>query len=216
MARSAHKIFILSPARTSGKRASILLNPASEAPLAVRLRSHAGAPLEEVFSFCSSLYFRGKAVYANHFADSPECTTSAYVITSSSGLISSGLRITAATLHRFSGVPIDPADDRYLLPLLASARDLERKIGEDTQIVLLGSIASPKYSVSLLECFGERVLFPAEFIGRGDMSRGGLLLRAVAANQELAYQRLSTTIVRTGKRPPKLEIRSISGRTKHE
>jgi hypothetical protein len=55
-----HRIFILSPARTSGKRASILMSERAEFDLAMRLRSSQGASLGEVFSFLSGLYFRGK------------------------------------------------------------------------------------------------------------------------------------------------------------
>jgi hypothetical protein len=35
--------------------------------------------------------------------------------------------------------------------------------------------------------FGNRLIIPAEFIGLGDMSRGGLLLRHVRENRELNY-----------------------------
>lgn len=199
------KIFILSPARTTGKRAAQLLSPTSMSALSIELRSSVGASLENVFSFCSSLYFRGKATYANYFGNAPRGVSPAHVVTSTNGLIPSNLRITAATLERFSRVPIDPDDDRYLRPLLASAGELASRFSNDVQIILLGSIASSKYTTPLLECFGERLLFPSDFVGRGDMSRGGLLLRAVAANRELAYQQLSTTPRRTGQRPPKLE-----------
>ena len=198
------KFFILSPARTTGKRAALILNPHSQLSLAKQLRTAAGVPLSDVFSFCSSLYFRGKATYAERFAAPPEGLANAYVITSSNGLVASQLKITATTVERFAGVPIDPAEDRYRLPLLESARDLQKRLGGSAQIILLGSIATRKYVEPLVECFGDQLLFPTDFIGRGDMSRGGLLLRAAAANQELAYQRLSTTLMRTGKRPPKL------------
>jgi hypothetical protein len=204
MSKSPTKIFILSPARTTGKRAALIQNPDSQLPLAEQLRTAAGAPLRDVFSFCSSLYFRGKATYAERFAVRPKGLANAYVITSSNGLVASQLKVTAATIERFAGVPIDPAEDRYRMPLLDSARDLQERLGRSAQIILLGSIATRKYVEPLLECFGDRLLFPTDFIGRGDMSRGGLLLRAAAANQELAYQRLSTTLMRTGKRPPKL------------
>lgn len=204
MSRPPQKIFILSPARANGKRAAPLMSPTSTSLLASKLQSAAGAPLEDVFSFCSSLYFRGKATYAKHFGNAPERASSVYVITSTNGLIPGNLRITAATLERFSSVPIDPDDDRYLQPLIASGQDLARRFPSDAQIILLGSIASAKYTTPLLECFGDRLLFPSDFIGRGDMSRGGLLLRAVATNQELAYQQLSITTHRTGQRPPKL------------
>ena len=204
------KIFILSPARITGKRAALILNPASELPLAVQLRTSAGVPLGDVFSFCSSLYFRGKVTYAERFAVAPADLAPAYVITSSNGLVPSRLRITAATVERFAGVPIDPAEQRNRAPLLASARELYGQLSRDTQVILLGSIATPKYVEPLLECFGGQLLFPTDFIGRGDMSRGGLLLRAAAANRELAYQQLSGTLKRTGSRPPKLS-RDTSG-----
>jgi hypothetical protein len=51
--------------------------------------------------------------------------------------------------------------------------------------------------------FGDRLLFPEEFAGRGDMSRGGLMLRCATAGQELSYQRLGR-LTRHGKRPPRL------------
>jgi hypothetical protein len=204
MSKSPTKIFILSPARTTGKRAALILNPDSQLPLAEQLRTAAGVPLSDVFSFCSSLYFRGKATYAERFAVRPRGLANAYVITSSNGLVASQLKVTATTIERFAGVPIDPADDRYRVPLLESARDLQKRLGSSAQIILLGSIATRKYVEPLVECFGDQLLFPTDFIGRGDMSRGGLLLRAAAANQELAYQRLSTTLMRTGRRPPKL------------
>ena len=69
--------------------------------------------------------------------------------------------------------------------------------------MLLGSIASPKYVDVLLGIFGERLRFPAEFVGRGDMSRGGLLLRQAAEGAELDYVPVSGA-VRRGARPPKL------------
>ena len=69
--------------------------------------------------------------------------------------------------------------------------------------VLLGSIASGKYVDVLLEVFGSRLCFPAEFAGRGDMSRGGLMLRCVASGEELGYVPL-VGAERHGKRPPKL------------
>lgn len=210
MVNSPRKIFILSPARTTGKRAALILNPASKLPLAVQLRTSAGVPLGDVFSFCSSLYFRGKVTYAERFAIAPADLAPAYVITSSNGLVSNRLRITATTVERFAGVSIDPKEERYLAPLLASARQLQRQLSGDTQVILLGSIATPKYVDPLIECFGDQLLFPTDFIGRGDMSRGGLLLRAVAANRELAYQQLSGTIKRTGRRPPK-QSRDSSG-----
>ena len=50
---------------------------------------------------------------------------------------------------------------------------------------------------------GGRLLFPTDFVGRGDMSRGALLLRAARADEELAYAPVATA-VRRGKRPRKM------------
>ena len=70
--------------------------------------------------------------------------------------------------------------------------------------MLLGSIASGKYVEVLLPIFGERLLFPPSFIGRGDMSRGGLMLRCAASGEELDYIPVAGAI-RQGKRPPRLD-----------
>ena len=58
--------------------------------------------------------------------------------------------------------------------------------------MLLGSIATPKYVEPLLGVFGERLLFPSEFAGRGDMSRGGLMLRCARENVPLTYVPVAT------------------------
>jgi hypothetical protein len=55
----------------------------------------------------------------------------------------------------------------------------------------------------LLEALGDRLLFPSEFVGRGDMSRGGLMLRCVRENRELEYAPVAGA-TRHGKRPPRL------------
>jgi hypothetical protein len=70
----------------------------------------------------------------------------------------------------------------------------------------LGSIATGKYVDLLLEVFDGRLLFPLEFVGRGDMSRGGLMLRCAADNIELEYAPVRGAI-RHGSRPPKLTPR---------
>jgi hypothetical protein len=48
------------------------------------------------------------------------------------------------------------------------------------------------------------LLFPSEFVGRGDMSRGGLMLRSAREGIELDYVPASGAILR-GRRPPKLK-----------
>ena len=83
---------------------------------------------------------------------------------------------------------------------MRSARGARRR---HTRFVLLGSIASDKYVEPLLQVFGERLLFPADFVGRGDMSRGGLLLRAAREGSELAYTPVLGA-TRRGSRPARL------------
>jgi hypothetical protein len=68
---------------------------------------------------------------------------------------------------------------------------------------LLGSVATPKYVEPLLASFSERLFFPRDFAGRGDMSRGGLLLRCVSSGSELIYVPIDSSH-RNGERPPKL------------
>ncbi|MGZ8899365.1 MAG: hypothetical protein ACXW3Z_04645 [Limisphaerales bacterium] len=110
-------------------------------------------------------------------------------------------------LRDFAAVPIDPEEERYARPLEAHARKMSKAIGNQCEVVLLGSISTNKYAEPLMAHFGERLLFPASFVGRGDMSRGGLLLRCVAEGRELEYVPVSGAI-RRGKRPEKLKARS--------
>jgi hypothetical protein len=177
--------------------------------LAVRLRSRRGAPIGEAFSFVSGLYFRGKLAYACTFADAPDRESpvsgcGVFVITPSAGLRSPDTLVTRTALLKFADCDVDPAEPRYRAPLEKSARTIERDIGAACDVVLLGSIASPKYVDVLQAIFGERLLFPIDFVGRGDMSRGGLMLRAAAARKELPYVPVSGAI-RHGQRPPRLD-----------
>lgn len=176
--------------------------------LAQRLRGGEGVAIGEVFAFVSGLYFKGKLLYALEFARPPEIGNSlvgsgALVITPSAGLRPVETAITADALRGFAGVDIAKGDVRYTGPLLSSARALHDEVGPETEVVLLGSIASSKYVDVLLDIFDERLLFPVDFVGRGDMSRGGLLLRAVRAGQELPYGPVKGA-VRRGPRPPRL------------
>lgn len=196
-------IFLLSPASTSGKRAALLFNPNAGFALAQQIRSADGAPLGDVFSFCSSLYFRGKLTYARAFGRPPAGLCGAFVITPGEGLRDPAEPITLARLRRYDDVRIKNSEKRYLDPLLRDAHALATLAGPHCRIVLLGSVASTRYVEPLLDVFGERLLFPPTFVGRGDMSRGGLLLRCVSAGQELEYAPLSNA-TRHGPRPPKL------------
>jgi len=198
-------VFILSPARADGQRAGYLLRPGATFPLAQRFRSE-GLPLAEAFAFSSGLYFRGKITYAQRFARAADGEL-VRVITSNAGLVDPSQTLTPDAMRAFGEVPIDPADERYAEPLRRDALALADRLAADGEAILLGSIASPKYRDVLLDCFGERLVFPSDFVGRGDMSRGGLLLRAAEAGVELAYAVVAGAVVR-GKRPPRLGPKS--------
>ena len=176
--------------------------------LARRLRDDQGVALGEVFAFVSGLYFKGKLAYALEFARPPEpgaplTGSGALVITPSAGLRAAETRVTAEAIEAFARVDIAANDSRYTAPLVASAKALAEEIGDACEVVLLGSIASAKYVDVLTQIFSERLLFPAEFVGRGDMSRGGLLLRCVRTGEELTYVPVLGA-VRHGPRPPRL------------
>lgn len=196
------RVFLLSPADCSGPRALLLHRPGSEGDLARRLRGAPGASLGEVFAFVSSLYFRGKLAYARAFARPPAGVDGALVITPSDGLQAPERPVTLADLRRFAGVPVDCGEARYREPLRRDLRALLPRLG-GAEVVLLGSIASRKYTEVLTDVLGAQVLFPSDFVGRGDMSRGGLLLRCVREGRELAYVPIAGA-VRHGARPPRL------------
>jgi hypothetical protein len=202
------RVFLLSPANTSAVRAQFLLNRDSKLELAQRLQRK-GAPLAEVFSFISSLYFRGKIAYASRFANPPGGVPPQLVMTTSRGLLPPDTIVGVNDLKEMSSVPIDLKDARYSEGLCRDAMALARALPSGSKVVLLGSIASPKYIQLLLEFFGADLLFPQDFVGRGDMSRGGLMLRCVQAGSELAYVPVGSNILR-GTRPPKLSAQSVS------
>jgi hypothetical protein len=172
-----------------------LLNDRATFDIATRLRSEEGAPLGEVFSFLSGLYFRGKLTYARAFENSPASETSGvYLITATDGLLSPATNVTLRDLERFATVPIDPKEPRYRLPLERDAERLAESLGEGCEVVLLGSIATRKYVDVLEPIFGDRLLFPIEFIGHGDMARGAMLLKRAASGVQLTYSPVSNPL----------------------
>ncbi len=201
------RVFLLSPANCGGTRARQVMSPRAQFALAARLRSPEGAPLGDLFTFMSGLYFRGKLTYARAFAappepDNPVVGSGVHVITPNAGLRSPDTLVTSAAIRAFARGDVDAGNAAYRRPLERSARLLARELG-DCEVVLLGSIASPKYVDVLAGIFGERLTFPIAFVGRGDMSRGGLLLRQAAALEELDYVPVNGA-VRHGVRPPRL------------
>jgi hypothetical protein len=194
------RVFLLSPAHCGGKRAALLLRDAADFPLAVRLRSAEGISLGEAFSFLSGLYFRGKLAYASRFARPCGGADGVQVITANRGLVAAETRVGLEDLRAFGSVDIQADDPRYREPLV---RDIARLAEDPTvELVLLGSVATGKYVDVLLDVVGGRLLFPSELLGRGDMSRGALLLRAAGEGRELAYEPAAGALprLRLGKR----------------
>jgi len=185
------RLFLLSPAETTGKRGTLLGNPASSASLARRLQSGEGVPLGEIFSFVSGLYFRGKMAYVRKFAGPGQ----PFVITSNQGLVDVDQTFTLPEFLGFSEVNIHPGSESYRRPLEIDLAALAK--GSVEQFILLGSIASPKYSRILLPFLGSRLMVPKAFHGLGDMARGSLLLRHAAHGEEMEYVALADLLSRS-------------------
>jgi hypothetical protein len=204
-------IFLLSPAFCGGRRANLLLRESPGAPIARQLRDSGSVPVGELFSFVSGLYFRGKLAYASAFAARREGETAGHerrqvwIITPTRGLWAPERPMTLELLREFAAVDVSPGDARFREPLETDAGRLALDLDGDSTVVLLGSIASDKYVQILSGAFGSKLVFPKEFIGRGDMSRGALLLRAASEGRELAYVPFSQSMMRRGPRPPRLD-----------
>jgi len=198
------RTFLLSPAFSGGRRAQMLLNERAQFDLARRLHAGKSVSLGEVFTFLSGLYFRGKLAYANAFAR-PDVSR-VLVITPTRGLVAAATPVTLPDLREFAEVDIAETDPRYRRPLERDLRRLVKQLTPRCEVVLLGSVATGKYVSVLLDILQTRIHFPADFVGRGDMSRGGLLLRSAVDGTELPYIPVHGA-VRKGKRPPKLAPR---------
>jgi hypothetical protein len=202
------RIFLLSPASCGGKRAALLFNERAEFAVAQKVRSRAGAPLGEVFSFLSGLYFRGKLVYATAFQKPPRGSGGIHIITPTDGLCPPDVMIRLRDLERFATVPIEADEPRYRIPLDRDARALADEIGRKCEVVLLGSVATGKYVEALSPVFGERLVFPREFVGHGDMARGGMLLQRAASGEEFSYLPVSD--------PSRMGLRANRARAREE
>jgi hypothetical protein len=206
------RVFLLSPARLNGVRARALFEPKGKGLLARQLRTRDGVAIGDVFRFLSGLYFRGKLAYATRFARPPSGSwmgSGALVMTANRGLVPAEIRVTIEHLEAFAETDIHQSEKRFRAPLVRDAELVRSALGDDDdgEIVLLGSVAQAKYTAPLLEVFGERLLFPSDFVGRGDMSRGGLLLRSAEAGTELTYVKVRGASVH-GAKPPKLGPKS--------
>ncbi|HSP15564.1 MAG TPA: hypothetical protein VLV78_12500 [Thermoanaerobaculia bacterium] len=197
---SPTKVFLLSPANLSGLRAKQLTSPRANFEAAQLYRSPDGVPIALAFAFMSALYFRGKITYALHFGGA-EGTR---VIAPGFGLVPPDWSITPERMKVLSKTEVDVRKRNYRQPLERDANVLAESLPAGAQVVLLGSVASGKYVDVLWPIFGQRLLFPAMFAGLGDMSRGGLLLRAARANRELEYTSLNAPRRRNGNDPVEL------------
>lgn len=193
-------MFLLSPAHCGGRRAGLALKSESAFPLAQQLRAGT-LELGAAFTFFSGLYFRGKLAYAQTFAAADRTL----IITPTRGLMSPRERVTPELIREFAAVDVALDDLRYRGPLERDVRMLARDLPPDARVVLLGSVSSGKYVDLLLPLLGDRLHYPTAFVGRGDMSRGGLLLRCVEEGAELAYEPLTAGVRPRGPRPPKLD-----------
>ena len=186
----------------------MVMSPNAQFLLAQQLRSDEGASLGDVFSFVSGLYFRGKLTYARRFAQpsdpaDPVTAGGVLVITPNAGLRSADTPIGLPQFAAFAGASVDARNAAYRRPLEQGARALLDAVGPDCDVVLLGSVASGKYVEVLQPIFGDKLVFPPAFVGRGDMSRGGLMLRCVTAGVELEYAPIAGAVLH-GRRPPRL------------
>jgi hypothetical protein len=193
-------IFLLSPAFCGGRRAAILLNPRSPAVTSQALRAGT-LSLGGAFTFMSGLYFRGKLAYAERFGR-------ALVITPTRGLQPPTLPFNLALLREFAVGDVSLESPIYRTALERDIEAIARKLTRGSQVVLLGSVASGKYVDVLLPILGDRLRYPTAFVGRGDMSRGGLMLRSAANGDELEYGPLTAGVRPRG--PPPMRL-SISG-----
>jgi len=181
-------VFLLSPASLHGRRGLQLATPRSAFPTAERFRSPEGLPIGEAFAFVSALYFRGKLAYARRFAAPPEGLAGGIlVIVPGFGLVPPEWTMTPERMQRIRRTPVDPERPSYARPLRAAAEEIATRLPADGRAVLLGSVATAKYTSVLAPVLGSRLLFPACFAGTGDMRRGSLMLRAAASGEELAY-----------------------------
>ena len=189
-------VYLLSPAWCAGKRAQMLLREASEMAHARDLRE-GRLTLGAAFSFMSGLYFRGKLAYASAFAADAGAT---WVITPTRGLQPPSLLVNIALLREFAAVDVDAEDPRYRGALERDALALLDRLDPKARLILLGSIATGKYVDVLRPIFGDRLYYPADFVSRGDMSRGGLMLRCAREGVELRYVKVTSTRPRSAQK----------------
>lgn len=184
--REPTTLFLISPANLKGKRGALLLGANARSDLARRLRAPDGAPLAEVFTFVSGLYFRGKVTYARTFGKAPPGLPASFIMTAGGGLCGLDDPVHLARLEGWQNIRVSESNPHFTAPLQRQTSELLDRHPE-ARFVLLGSIASNKYVAPLREVLGERLFYPERLAGLGDMARGSLLLAAAADGRELTY-----------------------------
>lgn len=202
-----NRVFLLSPADCGGKRARRLLQGSPTSEVAGRLRESGGMPVGELFTCISSLYFRAKLAYARQFAAPPLRCPEVMVIVPGFGLLGPDVCVSLQELEVMARTSVDPKDPGYMKPLTRDLAALRTKASRADRFVLLGSVATDKYVAPLVSILQQQCYIPKSFVGRGSMSRGGLMLRAIDVGRELEYVRVATA-VRRGARPPRLGPRT--------
>jgi hypothetical protein len=198
-------VFLLSPAYCGGRRATMLMRPEAAFPLAQQLRA-GSLGVGPAFAFMSGLYFRGKLAYAARFGRSgSRWVEPTLVITPTRGLQAPDWAVTLDVLREFADGEVSVSNRGYRSALERDVATLAMQLGKKSRVVLLGSVATGKYVDILLPLLGDRLCYPSSFIGRGDMSRGGLMLRSAASGEELDYIPLQAGVRPRGPRPPKLD-----------
>lgn len=184
----------------------MLLREASEMALARDLRE-GRLTLGAAFTFMSGLYFRGKLAYASAFAPEPDAT---WVITPTRGLQPPTSSVSVELLREFAAVDVDAHDPRYRAALERDARALAERLPPEARLVLLGSIATGKYIDVLRPIFEDRLYYPADFVSRGDMSRGGLMLRCVREGVPLRYVKVTSVRPRSTKKVAPIRLLKLT------
>ena len=129
------RIFLLSPARLDGKRAHLLFHPVTMFPVARALHSKAGAPIGEIFTFLSGLYFRGKLAYAEAFARPPNGLSSGvFVITSNRGLLAPSVRLTLDDLASLARTASTVLQSSFVTPSSAMPRRWRRRLARGASL----------------------------------------------------------------------------------
>ena len=174
----------------NGVRAKQISSPRAKFETALALQSPEGVAIEEAFAFMSALYFRGKVAYASRFGVAPDGVDARYVIAPGFGLVPFGWRLDLDRFKKLKRTEVDVDVRSYRTSLARDAKNLRSQLPSDARVVLLGSIATGKYVDILWPIFGPQLRFPACFVGIGDMSRGGLMLRAARSGEEFEYATL--------------------------